>query len=180
MTDQLFHVEVVWTTSLEYRSLAKCKSKEFKITIEWLSTWLTAKWQYIQYLRMNYSFKVWLKIGQRQHGLISLNSFQTRGNFVFHPKNLNTHCCCVKWTQTNSAQFDPNTLPPEKVNGEIEIGSFVLFAYGNILRNFINLKVSIGFPLNYLQCNCWNVETNTIHHLFRKKIYLVKIMSSRV
>lgn len=50
----------------------------------------------------------------------------------------------LKWTQHDSSQFDPNTLPPDKVNVEIEIGSSVLFAYGTILRNFINLKVS-GF-----------------------------------
>lgn len=48
----------------------------------------------------------------------------------------------LKWVQTDSAQFDPNTLPADKVNVEIEIGSSVLFAYGTILRNFINLKVS--------------------------------------
>lgn len=49
----------------------------------------------------------------------------------------------LKWVPSDSAQFDPNTLPPDKVNVEIEIGSSVLFAYGTILRNFINLKVSI-------------------------------------
>lgn len=49
----------------------------------------------------------------------------------------------LKWAQTDSAQFDPNTLPPDKVNVEIEIGSSVLFAYGTILRNFINLKVCL-------------------------------------
>lgn len=54
----------------------------------------------------------------------------------------------LKWAQTDSAQFDPNTLPPDKVNVEIEIGSSVLFAYGTILRNFINLKVS--FRKNFL------------------------------
>lgn len=48
----------------------------------------------------------------------------------------------LKWAQTDSTQFDPNTLPPDKVNVEIEIGSSILFAYGTILRNFINLKVS--------------------------------------
>lgn len=53
----------------------------------------------------------------------------------------------LKWTQTDSAQFDPNTLPPDKVNVEIEIGSSILFAYGTILRNFINLKVRLSFKL---------------------------------
>lgn len=51
----------------------------------------------------------------------------------------------LKWTQNDSSQFDPNTLPPDKVNVEIEIGSSVLFAYGTILRNFINLKVRFYF-----------------------------------
>lgn len=47
----------------------------------------------------------------------------------------------LKWTQNDSSQFDPNTLTADKVNVEIEIGPSILFAYGTILRNFINLKV---------------------------------------
>lgn len=56
----------------------------------------------------------------------------------------------LKWVKTDFAQFDPNTLPPDKVNVEIEIGSSVLFAYGTILRNFINLKVSslVSMPIH--------------------------------
>lgn len=49
----------------------------------------------------------------------------------------------LKWTQSDSSQFDPNTLTADKVTVEIEIGSSILFAYGTILRNFINLKENI-------------------------------------
>lgn len=49
----------------------------------------------------------------------------------------------LKWSQTDSSQFDPNTLTADKVTVEIEIGSSILFAYGTILRNFINLKENI-------------------------------------
>ena len=49
----------------------------------------------------------------------------------------------MKWTQnTDAQQFDPTTLPPDKVSVDIEIGSSILLAYGTILRNFINLKVN--------------------------------------
>lgn len=49
----------------------------------------------------------------------------------------------LKWSQNDSSQFDPNTLTADKVTVEIEIGSSILFAYGTILRNFINLKENI-------------------------------------
>lgn len=48
----------------------------------------------------------------------------------------------LKWTN-DAQQFDPNTLVPDRVSVEIEIGSSILFAYGTILRNFINLKVFV-------------------------------------
>lgn len=49
----------------------------------------------------------------------------------------------LKWTHVDTNQFDPNTLSADKVTVEIEIGSSILFAYGTILRNFINLKENI-------------------------------------
>lgn len=49
----------------------------------------------------------------------------------------------LKWTHADTNQLDPNTLTADKVTVEIEIGSSILFAYGTILRNFINLKENI-------------------------------------
>lgn len=76
----------------------------------------------------------------------------------------------LKWVQIDSAQFDPNTLPPDKVNVEIEIGSSVLFAYGTILKNFINLKVSAGLILFYFNEIFMKTETYfRFVHLFEKE-----------
>lgn len=49
----------------------------------------------------------------------------------------------MKWSHVETTAFDPNTLTADKVTVEIEIGSSILFAYGTILRNFINLKENI-------------------------------------
>lgn len=53
----------------------------------------------------------------------------------------------INWREKaamNSGQkFDPTLLSPDKVTVEIEIGSSILFAYGNILKNFIHLKENI-------------------------------------
>ncbi|KAG4067242.1 hypothetical protein HA402_000233 [Bradysia odoriphaga] len=49
----------------------------------------------------------------------------------------------IKWNQSDGQQFDPSTLPPDKVSVDIEIGSSILLAYGTVLRNFINLKENI-------------------------------------
>lgn len=78
----------------------------------------------------------------------------------------------LKWTQTDAAQFDPNTLTADKVNVEIEIGSSILFAYGTILRNFINLKVNKFIAL----ANCAKLPFLTF--LICRKTYLVKIKHS--
>lgn len=48
----------------------------------------------------------------------------------------------MKWVQTDAQLFDPTTLSPDKVSVDIEIGSSILLAYGTVLRNFINLKVT--------------------------------------
>ncbi|XP_051858980.1 transmembrane protein KIAA1109 homolog isoform X2 [Drosophila albomicans] len=50
------------------------------------------------------------------------------------------------WQQSLPEQhikFDPGTLPADHVTVELEIGSSVLMAYGNVLRNFISLKENI-------------------------------------
>lgn len=49
----------------------------------------------------------------------------------------------LRFFQSDAQQFDPTTLPPDKVSVDIEIGSSILLAYGPILRNFINLKENI-------------------------------------
>ncbi|BFF95237.1 transmembrane protein KIAA1109 homolog [Drosophila madeirensis] len=41
------------------------------------------------------------------------------------------------------SKFDPGTLAADHVTVELEIGSSVLMAYGNVLRNFISLKENI-------------------------------------
>lgn len=72
------------------------------------------------------------------------------------------------WQQSMTEQhnkFDPGTLAADHVTVELEIGSSVLMAYGNVLRNFINLKENIfGEDQNFTDMEQSNVnikqETN--------------------
>ncbi|KAH8323336.1 hypothetical protein KR067_005364 [Drosophila pandora] len=58
------------------------------------------------------------------------------------------------------SNFDPGTLPADHVTVELEIGSSVLMAYGNVLRNFINLKENIfGEDQNFTDMEQSNVNT---------------------
>lgn len=68
----------------------------------------------------------------------------------------------LKWT-SDTQQFDPNTLSPDKVSVEIEIGSSILFAYGTILRNFINLKV---FKIEIIQRSFYYFPNGNSRYLF--------------
>lgn len=43
--------------------------------------------------------------------------------------------------QEEGKQFDPSTLPADKVSLELEIGSSVMFLYGSWLRHLFHLKV---------------------------------------
>uniref|UniRef100_A0A1I8N1J1 Bridge-like lipid transfer protein family member 1 C-terminal domain-containing protein n=1 Tax=Musca domestica TaxID=7370 RepID=A0A1I8N1J1_MUSDO len=57
-------------------------------------------------------------------------------------------------------KFDPSTLPADHVTVELEIGSSVLMCYGNVLRNFINLKENIfGEDQNFTDMEQSNVKT---------------------
>ncbi|XP_037884226.1 transmembrane protein KIAA1109 isoform X1 [Glossina fuscipes] len=47
------------------------------------------------------------------------------------------------WPKPEPTKFDPGTLVADHVTVELEIGSSVLMCYGNVLRNFINLKENI-------------------------------------
>ncbi|XP_075153250.1 transmembrane protein KIAA1109 homolog tweek isoform X3 [Haematobia irritans] len=60
-------------------------------------------------------------------------------------------------------KFDPSTLPADHVTVELEIGSSVLMCYGNVLRNFINLKENIfGEDQNFIDMEQSNVKTKDI------------------
>ncbi|XP_017025561.1 bridge-like lipid transfer protein family member 1 isoform X1 [Drosophila kikkawai] len=57
------------------------------------------------------------------------------------------------------SKFDPGTLAADHVTVELEIGSSVLMAYGNVLRNFINLKENIfGEDQNFTDMEQSNVN----------------------
>lgn len=69
----------------------------------------------------------------------------------------------MKWTHVDSTQFDPNTLAADKVTVDIEIGSSILFAYGTILRNFINLKENIfGEDQAFTDMSTCNTKSSTL------------------
>lgn len=71
----------------------------------------------------------------------------------------------LKWTN-DTQQFDPNTLSPDRVSVEIEIGSSILFAYGSILRNFINLKENIfGEDQAFTDMSTSNSKTSALSNL---------------
>ncbi|XP_059220162.1 bridge-like lipid transfer protein family member 1 isoform X3 [Stomoxys calcitrans] len=60
-------------------------------------------------------------------------------------------------------KFDPSTLPADHVTVELEIGSSVLMCYGNVLRNFINLKENIfGEDQNFTDMEQSNIKTKEI------------------
>lgn len=71
----------------------------------------------------------------------------------------------TNWAKAEQYKFDPSTLPADQVTVEIEIGSSVLMCYGNVLRNFINLKENIfGEDQNFTDMEQSNVtikENNT-------------------
>ncbi|XP_054742977.1 bridge-like lipid transfer protein family member 1 isoform X2 [Anastrepha obliqua] len=69
------------------------------------------------------------------------------------------------WQKPEQHKFDPATLAADQVTVELEIGSSVLMCYGNVLRNFINLKENIfGEDQNFTDMEQSNVqlkESNT-------------------
>ncbi|XP_039950493.1 transmembrane protein KIAA1109 isoform X2 [Bactrocera tryoni] len=63
------------------------------------------------------------------------------------------------WQKPEQHKFDPSTLPADQVTVELEIGSSVLMCYGNVLRNFINLKENIfGEDQNFTDMEQSNVN----------------------
>lgn len=84
----------------------------------------------------------------------------------------------LKWKQIDSSQFDPNSLPSDRVNVEIEIGSSILFAYGTILRNFINLKENIfGEDQAFTDMSVSNVKPATLSGLSAQQ--MLKLASNK-
>ncbi|KNC30209.1 hypothetical protein FF38_06938 [Lucilia cuprina] len=64
------------------------------------------------------------------------------------------------WQKPEQYKFDPATLPADHVTVELEIGSSVLMCYGNVLRNFINLKENIfGEDQNFTDMEQSNIKT---------------------
>lgn len=85
----------------------------------------------------------------------------------------------LKWKQTDSSQFDPNTLTADKVSVEIEIGPSILFAYGTILRNFINLKENIfGEDQAFTDMSTSNVKSSPLSNLATQQILKVPMNTS--
>lgn len=63
------------------------------------------------------------------------------------------------WQKPEQHKFDPATLAADQVTVELEIGSSVLMCYGNVLRNFINLKENIfGEDQNFTDMEQSNVN----------------------
>ncbi|XP_017486046.1 PREDICTED: uncharacterized protein KIAA1109 [Rhagoletis zephyria] len=63
------------------------------------------------------------------------------------------------WQKQDQDKFDPASLGADQVTVELEIGSSVLMCYGNVLRNFINLKENIfGEDQNFTDMEQSNVK----------------------
>ncbi|XP_067623128.1 bridge-like lipid transfer protein family member 1 isoform X11 [Eurosta solidaginis] len=65
----------------------------------------------------------------------------------------------TNWQKPEQHKFDPSTLAADQVTVELEIGSSVLMCYGNVLRNFMNLKENIfGEDQNFTDMEQSNVK----------------------
>nr|XP_031841602.1 transmembrane protein KIAA1109 isoform X3 [Nomia melanderi] len=49
----------------------------------------------------------------------------------------------LQWTTNGSQKFDPQSIAPDKVSLDLEIGPSILFLYGSLLKNFIHLKENL-------------------------------------
>ncbi|XP_043249927.1 transmembrane protein KIAA1109 isoform X1 [Colletes gigas] len=49
----------------------------------------------------------------------------------------------LRWTRNGSQKFDPQSIAPDKVSLDLEIGSSILIVYGSLLKNFIHLKENL-------------------------------------
>ncbi|XP_076753670.1 transmembrane protein KIAA1109 homolog tweek isoform X3 [Xylocopa sonorina] len=49
----------------------------------------------------------------------------------------------LQWTRNGSQKFDPQSIAPDKVSLDLEIGPSILILYGSLLKNFIHLKENL-------------------------------------
>ncbi|XP_063974640.1 bridge-like lipid transfer protein family member 1 isoform X5 [Diachasmimorpha longicaudata] len=49
----------------------------------------------------------------------------------------------LQWTQDGCQKFDPQSIAPDKVSLELEIGPSTLIIYGSLIKNFLHLKENI-------------------------------------
>ncbi|XP_035723534.1 transmembrane protein KIAA1109-like isoform X4 [Vespa mandarinia] len=49
----------------------------------------------------------------------------------------------LQWTRNGTQKFDPQSIPPDKVSLELEIGPSILILYGSLLRSFMHLKENL-------------------------------------
>ncbi|XP_050452726.1 transmembrane protein KIAA1109 isoform X1 [Cataglyphis hispanica] len=49
----------------------------------------------------------------------------------------------LQWARSGAQKFDPQSITPDKVSVELEIGPSVLILYGSLLKNFMHLKENI-------------------------------------
>ncbi|KAG7214078.1 hypothetical protein KM043_001440 [Ampulex compressa] len=49
----------------------------------------------------------------------------------------------LQWTRNGTQKFDPQSIAPDKVNLELEIGPSILILYGSLLKNFMHLKENL-------------------------------------
>ncbi|KAK9299212.1 hypothetical protein QLX08_007719 [Tetragonisca angustula] len=49
----------------------------------------------------------------------------------------------LHWTRNGSQKFDPQSIAPDKVSLDLEIGPSILILYGSLLKNFIHLKENL-------------------------------------
>ncbi|XP_048267008.1 transmembrane protein KIAA1109 homolog isoform X2 [Bombus terrestris] len=49
----------------------------------------------------------------------------------------------LHWTRNGNQKFDPQSIAPDKVSLDLEIGPSILILYGSLLKNFIHLKENL-------------------------------------
>ncbi|KAH0953833.1 hypothetical protein HN011_011903 [Eciton burchellii] len=49
----------------------------------------------------------------------------------------------LQWARNGAQKFDPQSIAPDKVSVELEIGPSILIVYGSLLKNFMHLKENL-------------------------------------
>ncbi|XP_024891805.1 uncharacterized protein KIAA1109-like isoform X13 [Temnothorax curvispinosus] len=49
----------------------------------------------------------------------------------------------LQWARSGAQKFDPQSITPDKVSLELEIGPSILILYGSLLKNFMHLKENV-------------------------------------